>query len=380
MRLAIIFFSLCLQCSSALQGQTHFKVYLAGADTVPPYIYVAGDFNGWQPALPPHRLFLKEGSYQGTFYGLSSSIEFKFTLGSWELAEIDSVGAPHANRFAILQPPDTLVLKVRFPRKRTATRSPNVHLLPQAFYMPQLQRERKVWLYLPPNYQQSSQRYPVWYMHDGQNLFDASTGSSTEWRIDESLDSLAALGHAVPIVVGINHGGSKRLEELSPFINSNYGGGRANHYLHFITQVVKPYIDSNYRTLPQRQHTGIGGSSLGGLASIYALAQYPQVFSKALIFSPAYWFNPQIYEHLQKTQWQNNFSVYQMAGELERVNGGVALADDLMRMEQILSALNSASFVLEKKVVDQGEHSEKLWQQAFPEAFLWFNETSRQGQ
>ena len=109
---------------------------------------------------------------------------------------------------------------------------------------PQLKTTKIIWLYLPKNYATSNKKYPVMYLHDGQNLFDSKTSYSGEWNIDEKLDSL----NAQVIVVGIEHGNEKRMEELSPYKNEKYGGGNADNYLEFIVKTLKPKIDKLYRT------------------------------------------------------------------------------------------------------------------------------------
>ena len=109
---------------------------------------------------------------------------------------------------------------------------------------PQLNCKRKIWIYLPLDYDKSTKKYPVIYMHDGQNLFDAKTSYAGEWNVDETLDSIKAK----VIVVGIENGGDKRMDELTPFKNEKHGGGNADKYLDFLVKTLKPHIDKNYRT------------------------------------------------------------------------------------------------------------------------------------
>ena len=151
---------------------------------------------------------------------------------------------------------------------------------------PQLKSTKKIWLYLPKNYTSSTKKYPVIYMHDAQNLFDSKTSFAGEWNIDEKLDSLSAQ----VIVVGIETT-EKRMEELTPFVNAKHGGGKANDYLDFIVNTLKPTVDGTYRTKTNAKNTIMIGSSLGGLTSFYALLKYPNVFGKAGVFSPSFWFN-----------------------------------------------------------------------------------------
>ena len=139
---------------------------------------------------------------------------------------------------------------------------------------PQLKAIKKIWVYLPKDYDTSAKKYPVIYMHDAQNLFDATTSYVGEWNVDETLDSI----NAQVIVIGIEHGGDKRIDELTPFKNEKYGGGKADGYLDFIVKTLKPKIDSTYRTKTNAMNTAIFGSSLGGLVSFYDAIKYPEVF------------------------------------------------------------------------------------------------------
>ncbi|HEX9826573.1 MAG TPA: alpha/beta hydrolase-fold protein, partial [Flavobacteriaceae bacterium] len=153
---------------------------------------------------------------------------------------------------------------------------------------PQMETEKKIWVYLPKGYETSKNPYPVIYMHDAQNLFDEKTSFVGEWKIDEYLDSIH---ENQSIIIGIEHGNEKRIDELTPFVTEKYGGGKGNLYLDFIVQNLKPKIDNTYNTLKDAKHTAIFGSSLGGLISLYAVIKYPETFGKAGVFSPATWIN-----------------------------------------------------------------------------------------
>lgn len=225
---------------------------------------------------------------------------------------------------------------------------------------PQLQTEKKIWVYLPDGYNNSTEKYPVLYMHDGQNLFDG-TG---EWHIDEQLESLLAK----TIVIGIEHGGDKRVDELSPYISEKYGGGNADNYLDFLVNTLKPYVDQNYRTKKDRENTTIFGSSVGGLVSFYAVLKYPKVFGKAGIFSPSFWFGEEIYDLVHNTP-KLDAKLYFMAGDHES-NDMVA---DMNRMvELVLNKMNKKK--VHKKIVHNGRHNETLWAKEFAAAYLWLME------
>ena len=164
---------------------------------------------------------------------------------------------------------------------RPSTALPNVHVLVPALEMPGLDRSRTLRVYLPPGYARASRRYPVIYMHDGQNLFDDATAYAGEWGVDETLDALAATRGFEAIVVGIDNGGEQRMAELSPWPSKDVPKAEGEAYLGFITTIVKPFIDTVYRTEPGRRHTAIIGSSMGGLLSHYAINRRPDVFALA---------------------------------------------------------------------------------------------------
>lgn len=146
---------------------------------------------------------------------------------------------------------------------------------------PQLKTTKKIWIYLPEGYATAvKKKFSVIYMHDAQNLFDAKTSFVGEWNVDEKLDSLKAQ----VIVVGIEHGNEKRIEELTPYKNEKYGGGNADNYVDFIVKTLKPYIDKNYRTKTKPKNTIIMGSSLGGLVSYYAAENTRKFLVKRAFF------------------------------------------------------------------------------------------------
>ena len=228
---------------------------------------------------------------------------------------------------------------------------------------PQLQTSKKIWLYLPKNYTTSTKKYPVIYMHDAQNLFDTKTAYAGEWNVDEKLDSL----NAQVIVVGIEHGNEKRMDELTPFKNEKYGGGKAGEYLDFLVTTLKPEIDKKYRTKSNARNTVIMGSSLGGLTSFYAILKYPNVFGKAGIFSPSFWFSKEIYSLAENTKKLGS-KIYLLCGDNESED----MVTDLNKMDDIISKKRCDCMKLTKKrIIKGGQHNEKLWRDGFVKAYLW---------
>jgi predicted alpha/beta superfamily hydrolase len=162
-----------------------------------------------------------------------------------------------------------------------------------------LANERELIIYLPPGYDRDSQtRYPVLYFHDGQNLFDGATSylAGQEWQLDETAERLIQQQVLPPlIIVGINNAGAERINEYTPSLDARFNkGGKADLYGRFLVEEVKPFIDQHYRTLPDAAHTGLGGSSLGGLVSLYLGLKYPTVFQRLAIVSPSVWWDNQI--------------------------------------------------------------------------------------
>lgn len=246
-------------------------------------------------------------------------------------------------------------------RAQESTASKNVSTF--TMEAPQLKTTKKIWVYLPENYAASDQRYSVIYMHDAQNLFDAKTSYVGEWNVDEKLDSLKAK----VIVVGIEHGNEKRIDELTPFKNEKYGGGNADNYLDFIVKTVKPYIDKNYRTKTKAKNTLIMGSSLGGMVSYYAILKYPEVFGKAAVFSPSFWFSKDIYTLTEKTP-KIKTKIYFLCGDKEDEK----MVQDMTKMERLLDTKRCYCLHLTKsKIVKGGEHNEKLWRNSFVGALSW---------
>lgn len=155
---------------------------------------------------------------------------------------------------------------------------------------PQLGNRRDLLVYLPPSYLEGgTRRYPVLYMQDGQNLFDAHTSYAGEWCVDETMERLAHEGIEA-IVVGLPNTGVDRLDEYSPYRDGRSGGGKGDSYLRFVFDTVRPLVENSFRVSGQRAARAIIGSSMGGLISLYAFFAYPEQFGLVGALSPALWF------------------------------------------------------------------------------------------
>ena len=247
-----------------------------------------------------------------------------------------------------------------------STAAANVTVLEPAFQMPGLQRSRILRLYLPPDYQSSNDSYPVLYMHDAQNLFDASTSYAGEWRVDESLNQLAQQGLKL-IVVGIDNGGEFRNQELLPYSGPPIGQAQGDQYLQFLVTVVKPYIDQHYRTKADAANTGIMGSSMGGLISHYALLKYPQVFGRYGLFSPSYWaVGPNVQQFSQQLPLPGQRLYFYMG-----LQEGGSMVPDIERLVQQLASQGMTAQQAQYRLVEGADHNEAAWAAEFSRAVLW---------
>jgi len=362
--------------SSALMAQATFILNLLPENTPPDdSIFIVGTFNNWNPADADFVLQKNDNNHWFIVMPVMSDglqIEFKFTRGDWSTVEKGANGEEIANRVftygnGVTREYDILNWADHGTGGGNSTAAENVQIIDESFYIPQLDRYRRIWIYLPPNYENTSINYPVLYMHDGQNLFDRYTSFSGEWEVDETLNNMAQEGVHVPIVIGIDNGGSERINELTPWVNEQYGGGDGAEYMAFIVETLKPYVDENYRTDTSRKSTGILGSSLGGLISHYGALKYQNVFGKAGVFSPSYWFSDSVWAFTGEMGKQQEIKLYQMAGGQE----SASMVPNMQAMNDSLKALGFSAEELNVKVVPNGQHNEALWRNEFAAAYLW---------
>jgi predicted alpha/beta superfamily hydrolase len=244
---------------------------------------------------------------------------------------------------------------------------PKIEVLDEAYEIPQLGRKRRISVLLPHNYYESDQKYPVLYLHDGQNLFDEYAPYGN-WGVDKSLQKMAALGMGNIIIVAIDHGGVLRIQEYLPYSTPRYTEAEGHLYLRFMLEDLKPMIDSRYRVLTERQFTGIGGSSLGGLISLYAGFKYPHIFGKKMIFSPSLWISEEIYKQAREFMPFEATDIYLYAGGMESANH----YGQVLRLESILQEKRRFSdFNLIFSHNPSGQHKEIHWGEQFPQALKW---------
>jgi predicted alpha/beta superfamily hydrolase len=228
----------------------------------------------------------------------------------------------------------------------------------------ELENRRDLVVWLPPGYAAAQRRYPVIYMHDGQNLFDPRTSYAEPWRVDRAAEK-AAQRALDTIIVGIPNMGVDRIDEYSPFVDAKAGGGKGDRYLDWIIGTVKPLIDDQFRTRPERSHTGMAGSSMGGLITLYAYLRDPSIFGFVAVMSPSLWFaGRSIFSTVRSSAYMPGRIYLDIGGR----EGKVAL-DDARHMRAVLMEKGYVSGPELRWVEDpRGRHNEVDWGRRFGDA------------
>ncbi len=315
-------------------------------EELPPRIYVALSIDGWSEqgrALEQ----VAPGIYSGVWpFVVGARIEYKFIREpAWATVEKAAGGGEIPNRVLRVAAglrEQVVVHTVSQWADRGADQTRRVeqnrpgdpYLTPPStctgiirahhrFVAPQFNNARTILVYLPPAYDdQPQQRFPVLYMHDGQNVFDARTSfGGVEWEADETAERLILAGEIEPLIIVAIYNNEARLDEYTPFRDPERGGGQGDDYLAFIVETLKPVIDRTYRTLPGREHTAIAGSSLGGLISLYAPFRHAGVFGKAAALSPSLqWAEQRIFDYLEEHPAPGTLKLWIDAGSEETLS------------------------------------------------------------
>lgn len=369
----VLFWLLCMVGFETYSQYTLRLIVVSVATKPLDNIYVAGNFNNWNAADNAYRLKPFGPSRKAiVLNNIPAGIyELKFTRGSWQTVETNAKGEDITNRTITVNNDTTVYINIEgwkddYPQKpKPNTASSQVHLEDSAFFIPQLQRYRKIWIYLPKNYDSlKEKRYAVLYMQDGQNLFNEQTAAFGEWGIDEIIDSISLKTGKSCIVVGIENGGEKRMTEYNPYEHTQFGKGEGNLYVDFLVHTLKPYIDKKYKTLPDAAHTYIAGSSMGAVISLYAIIKYPEIFGAAGLFSPAFSITPQLFTDVQHASWRfNRFYFYAGGKESE------TMEEDTKRMYNLIAAKHN--YDIQEVMYPLGKHEESYWRKEFPRFFIW---------
>ena len=338
-------------------------------------IHLSGNFNGWQ--LGSANLLREEqadGSVQFTIPAgrpVPVPLEYKFMKGDWSGEELDEYGLSVPNRIWQV---GSSVVQHNIPRWKNNGKAyqdqylPIIEVLEEEFDIPQLIKTRRIAALLPYDYHQTDKHYPVLYLQDGQNLFDdhAPFGS---WEVDKRLALMAERFTHEVIIIAIDHAEKDRISEFTPSYRTTIGAGDGKKYVRFLADHLKPYIDHRYRTLTDREHTGIGGSSMGGLISIYAGLMYPEVYGKLMIFSPSLWVAPNIHFNAIRFEQPESSRIYLYAGGKESEN----MVPNIRRFKEALEQKGHEGQMMDFKLAidPNGQHNEYRWGREFPSALEW---------
>lgn len=353
--------------------------------------YLTSNLSNWQVDAHPVGLIPPLGKKTSVVLeGLEESeLEFKITRGGWDTLNTAANGqllAPHRIDVSRCSEMEVTIdgWRDKFP---SSTASPQVHVLADRFYFPYLDTYRRIWIYLPKDYQYSDKQYPVLYMHDGQHLFDEATSvgrtGPVEWMVDETIDAASRQA----IVIGIEHPNqtADRTREflLFPFREVEEPVGHL--YLRDIVEILKPYVDKHYRTLADKRHTGMVGSSFGGLLTLYAGALHANVFGTLGVFSPSIWTGKQQLADLFSIKLESNPCLlcgqcyyFYAGGREKRRNAPEGEGDMRADMLDFIDTHKKAMCV--KIMIDideEGKHGALYWQKAFTRFYeRWQQEIS----
>jgi len=369
----------------ARDAMVTFKVFVPEGTPPDASVFIAGDIPSLGPWDPGK---VKLGNIGDLTYAITlilpAGLEFhyKFTRGSWEAVEKGRWFEEIADREHHVVGDETVVVHVLNWRDYSGERE--IYTVVgdirhhEDFPSTALGNTRSVLVYLPPGYEEGEERrYPVLYMHDGQNIFDAATSFiGVEWDVDETLERMIGQGQVEPLIVVGIYNTSEREFEYTPTQDAGSGkGGGASRYADFIVNELKPYIDATYRTMPEREHTGIMGSSLGGIASLYIAWTHPDVFSRVGAMSTAYWWsNAQILTMLEGVDPPPGVRVWldMGTGEDKSDRNKDDVPDIIEQHRRARNILMEKGLVIPRQlryIEDEGAvHNERAWAARFPQA------------
>jgi predicted alpha/beta superfamily hydrolase len=352
--------------------KTGLHIILTTDDDDSRLVYISGNFNNW---LTQDRRFLMEkigsGLYHFKFthdFNYPETLLYKFTKGDWSEVEIDSDGNITSNRSTTNH---TGVQKEHVSRWRRnwlpykPNYLPQVVLISDEFEIPQLNKTRKIWALLPHDYDNSSESYPVMYLQDAQNLFNEEAEYGN-WEIDKKLAVMSEYKIGKIIIIAIEHAEEDRIKEYNVG-KTLLGKGQGKKYIKFLTETLKPFVDINFRTKREREYTGIGGSSMGALVSIFSGIRYPEVFGRLMIFSPSLWVGPKLKIKNQGNTADTKIYLYAGGDESETM---------IDQVQKFKNQMITESFVQNKMKINLsinklGKHTETYWSDEFPKAIEW---------
>ncbi|WP_428940737.1 alpha/beta hydrolase-fold protein [Fontivita pretiosa] len=329
----------------------------------------------------------QDGKYRGTIEVLSGiEYSYKVTRGSWSTVERGPQGQEIPNRTLMVEQDATIPITIAtwvdggksIPGLHTLSGTIREH---RKFRSELLNNERTIMVYLPPGYDQSPDiRYPVLYMHDGQNLFDAATSfAGIEWKVDEAAQELIGEGRIEPlIIVGIYNSEQRTAEFTPPQPHSTAGGEseRGLLYARFVIEEVKPFIDKTYRTRPDRKNTALAGSSMGGMITLYIAKTFPGVFGQVAVLTPHLRVGQRdIVQELSAgdTQWIKGMRLWIDMGDRGEGNyPGTDPMGDARALVQVLQGAGLRTGIdYQYTEIPGGEHNESAWQARIDQVLLF---------
>jgi predicted alpha/beta superfamily hydrolase len=336
-------------------------------------VYLSGNFNNWRTQDKEYIMEkIGSGLYHFKFthdFHYPEILLYKFTKGDWSEVEIDSEGNRTENRSTKKH---TGIQKEHVGRWRKnwlpfkQNYLPQVLLISDEFEIPQLNKTRKIWALLPHDYDTSEERYPVMYLQDAQNLFNENAEYGN-WEIDKKLAVMSEYKIGKIIIIAIEHAEEDRIKEYNVG-RTILGKGQGKKYIRFVTKTLKPFVDTNFRTKTDRSNTGIGGSSMGALISIFSGLRYPKVFGKLMIFSPSLWVKPDMKIKVDD-DYTEDTKIYLYAGGDE--------SDTMIEhVKNFKERAIANEFVKDKMKINlsintEGKHNETYWSDEFPKAIEW---------
>lgn len=352
----IVLLSLVFSGTSQMSSVTFTVTVPLNTDQVT----IAGDIKSlgnWDPRMVI--MIPRDTTYSLTvLIPANTTIEYKFTRGSWETEALTADTIIPPNYKITILGDTTLIHKIPFwkdqvpPPRSGVTGAAIIH---NNFYSPELDNYRTIIVWLPPSYDNSDKRYPVLYLHDGQNVFNPATAfTGHEWELDETVSQLIGENKIREIIMVGIYNTRDRNAEYSPKL-------KGIQYSRFLTQTVKTFIDSTYRTLPEPQNTAVMGSSMGGLIAFHLAWEYPQIISMAACLSPAFLVNnAEIVTRVSRYRRQKK------PIKIVLYNGTKGLESELRpAVENMAAALQKQGFAPEKdylfKIIPGAEHNEIAW-------------------
>jgi predicted alpha/beta superfamily hydrolase len=352
--------------------KTGLQILLTTDDDDSRPIYISGNFNSWVTQDKNFQMEkVSNGVYQYKFssdFNYPATLLYKFTKGDWSEVEIDGDGNITSNRsttshYGIQKEHVSKWRKNWLPFKPNYL--PKIILISDEFEIPQLNKTRKIWALLPHDYEYSSETYPVMYLQDAQNLFNEEAEFGN-WEIDKKLAVMSEYNIGKIIIIAIEHAQEDRIKEYNVG-KTLLGKGQGKKYIKFLTETLKPFVDTNFRTKREREFTGIGGSSMGALVSIFSGIRYPDIFGRLMIFSPSLWVGPKLKIKDQDNQLDTKIYLYAGGDESETMIGQVQNFKNQMIKDNFVRSKMEINLSINKL----GKHSERYWSDEFPKAIEW---------